>query len=118
MVYDRVVARGVGGGLRWAVEAAGPLRTAAQRAGALALLGAPDLASFQASAGLARRDGRFGPETHAALAAALRRQGKVPVPSATELSALLVAAAAGNARERLVRLRDSEAFSDTPYAAT
>ncbi|MGH7451620.1 MAG: papain-like cysteine protease family protein, partial [bacterium] len=37
--YDRVVTRGLGGGLRWLVQAAGALRTAAQRQHALQMLG-------------------------------------------------------------------------------
>lgn len=118
LAFDRVVVRGVGGGLRYVVEAAGALRTAAQRAAALELLGAPTLAAFQASAGLARRDGTFDPATHAALVAALRRQGKVPLPSASDLVGRLVDGARGPARERLARLRDSDAFSDMRFVVT
>lgn len=118
MVYDRVVTRGLGGGLRWVVETAGPLRTAGQRSAALELLGAADLATFQASTGVTRRDGRFDLETHAALVAALRRQGKIPLPSATDLQCRLVAAATGAAKERLAGLLESDAFSDTISTAT
>ncbi|HYZ79078.1 MAG TPA: hypothetical protein VE596_17060 [Gaiellaceae bacterium] len=118
MVYDRVVTRGLGGGLRWVVETAGPLRTAAQRSAALELLGAADVAAFEATAGMTRRDGQFDLETHAALVAALRRQGKIPLPSATDLQCRLVAAATGAAKERLAALLESDAFSDTISSAT
>jgi hypothetical protein len=118
MVYDRVVTRGVGGGLRWIVETAGPLRTAAQRAAALELLGSPDLAAFQATAGISSMDGRIGLETYAALVAALRRQGKVAVPSADDLQSRLIAGASGVGRERLLRLRDSDKLSDTVYSSS
>jgi hypothetical protein len=114
MAYDEVVAHGFGAGLRRVVHAAGPLRTAAQRAHALAMLGSADLASFQTSAGLAA-SGRFGPETHAALVDALRRQGQASLPDPVELECRLVAAAEGQARERLLRLRDSAALSGAVY---
>jgi hypothetical protein len=115
MVYDRVVTRGLGGGLRWVVQAAGPLRTAAQREQALALLGFDDVLQFQNAAGWTPQTGRLGPETHAALVGALRRQGAISLPTSDDLAGRLVAAAAGPARTRLLRLRDLPAFSDTVY---
>jgi hypothetical protein len=114
MCYDRVVARGLGGGLRWVVQVAGPLRTATQRANALATLGHADLRQFQTAAGLPAT-GAFTPETHAALVGALRRQGKIPVPSAEELIARLINNADGPARARLLRLRDSARLQDVRY---
>jgi hypothetical protein len=114
MAYDQVVSRGLGGGLRWLVHAAGPLRTAAQRAHALRLLGVTDLATFQASQGLAG-DGRFGPETHAALVRELRRQGEATLPGPAELACRLSAAASGPVRRRLRRLQASLAFTDVAY---
>ena len=115
MAYDRVVTRGLGGGLRWVVGAASVLRTAAQRAGALRLLGMSDLLAFQAGAGLPQ-DGRFGPETHAALVGALRDRDLVPLPSVAELMARLVAAADGPVHWRLTRLRDSTELRDETFA--
>jgi peptidoglycan hydrolase-like protein with peptidoglycan-binding domain len=115
MVYDRVVTRGLGTGLRWIVETAGPLRTGAQRQHALDVLGFDDLSDFQGVVGWTPQDGVFGPETHAALVGALRRQGDVPTPDPVALCATLIAAAEGPARARLTRLRDSTAFTDAVY---
>jgi hypothetical protein len=116
MAFDRVVARGPGGGGRWLVETAGPLRTERQRAHALTMLGFADLAAFQASVAGLRADGRFGPDTHAALAGALRRQGEAPMPTPADLTSRLIAAATEPARSRLVRLRDTTMLSDVVYA--
>jgi hypothetical protein len=115
MVYECVVSRGLGGGLRWIVEATGPLRTAAQRERAVETLRYPDLRTFQAAAVWVPQDGHFGPETHAALVEALRREGGTPLPTSIDLMGRLVAAASGPARSRLLRLRDSAAFSDVSY---
>jgi V8-like Glu-specific endopeptidase/N-acetyl-anhydromuramyl-L-alanine amidase AmpD len=116
MVFDRVVARGLGGGLRWVVQAAGPLRTAGQREHALEMLEFEDLIQFQTVVGWVPQNGRFGPETHAALVGALRRQGVLPLPGPDELVCHLAAAATGSAKRRLVRLRDSANFADTVFA--
>jgi hypothetical protein len=116
MAFDRVVVRGLGGGLRWLVQAAGVLRSGAQREQALALLDIDDVAHFQMVMGWTPRDGRFGPETHAALMGALRRQGATPLPTPDQQVWQLAALATGRARSRLVRLRDSTAFTDVVYA--
>jgi hypothetical protein len=116
MVFDRVVARGLGGGLRWVVQVAGVLRTAAQREFALEALGFNDWSEFQAIVGWTPCNGRFGPETHAALVGALRRQGQVSLPTPDQQAWQLAATATGRARARLMRLRDSTAFSDAVYA--
>jgi hypothetical protein len=115
MVFDRIVARGLGGGLRWVVRAAGPLRTAAQREHALEVLDLEDLGQFQIAVGWTPQNGRFDPETHAALVGALRRQGVIPLPTPDELVWRLAAAAEGPAKHRLQRLRDSANFNDTIY---
>lgn len=115
MVFDRVVVRGLGGGLRWVVDTCGPLQTQAQRTAALALLGFDSVARFQATLPSLPQDGRFGPQTHAALVGALRRDGRAPLPSGEQLQCALVRAAQGAARLRLQRLRDSTAFTDTTY---
>ena len=115
MVYDRVVARGLGAGLRWVVRAAGPLRTAAQREHALEILGFGSVMEFQHSMVWLAPDGRFGPDTHAALVGAIRRQGVVAAPTPADLAARLVETANGAARERLIRLRDSTALTDQAY---
>jgi hypothetical protein len=117
IAYDAVATRGVGGGIRWLVETAGPLRTDRQRAAALRSLGFADVAAFQRSVGWVPADGVFGPETHAALVGALRSQGDVPVPTAAELVATLVAAAGGEAHERLERLEESQLLTDAPVSA-
>jgi hypothetical protein len=117
IAYDAVATRGVGGGLRWLVDTAGPLRTEQQRAHALRVLGFPDLASFQRTVTGLRADGAFGPDTHAALVGALRRQGDVPMPTASELVATLVEAAEGEHHERLERLEESELVTDDRVSA-
>jgi hypothetical protein len=117
VAYDAVATRGVGGGVRWLVEAAGPLRTEQQRTSALRSLGFSDVASFQQSVGWLPNDGVFGPATHAAVVGALRAQGDAPLPTATELVAALVEAAEGESHERLERLEESELLGDTPVAA-
>jgi len=117
VAYDAVATRGVGGGIRWLVEAAGPLRTQQQRTHALSSLGFADVASFQASVDWLPKDGVFGPVTHAALVGALRRQGDLPLPTPGDLVARLVDAADGDARGRLERLRDSDTLGDTAVSA-
>jgi len=114
MVYDRVVTRGLGGGIRWVVQAVGPFRTKAQRDQALRALGAADLRELQAQAGLVP-DGNFGPEKHAALVGALRDQGLVPLPGASDLISQMVEGASGAAKTRLQRLQASSVLHDVVY---
>jgi hypothetical protein len=116
MVYDRVITRGVGGGLRWVIGAAGPLRTSEQRMSALAALDFDDLKDFQRSTGWVPADGVFGPETHAALVGALRRAEASLLPSASDYMARMVDGADGDVRARLIQLRDSVQFDDVAYA--
>jgi hypothetical protein len=104
MVFDRVVVRGLGSGLDWVVQTAGPLRTQAQRLLALDLLGFSSVAEFQASDTSLSPSGHFDARTHAALAAALRADGRVPMPTDSQLRCALLAAATGSARNRLLQL--------------
>jgi hypothetical protein len=104
MVFDRVVVRGLGGGLDWVVQTAGPLRTQAQRLLALDLLGFSSVADFQAGDTSLSPSGHFDARTHAALAAALRADGRVPMPTDSQLRCALLAAATGSARDRLLQL--------------
>ena len=115
--YDAVATRGVGGGLRWLVDTTSPLRTERHRATALRTLGFADLAAFQSSVTWLRADGVFGPDTHAALVEALRRQGDIPMPTANELVSTLVDAAEGAQRERLEQLMQSELVTDERVGA-
>ncbi len=115
MLFDRVVTRGVGGAMRWAIQACGPLRTEEQRMSALEVIGFEDLKDFQRSTGWVRPTGVFGPDTHAALVGALRRAGETLLPSAEDYMGRLLRAAAGAARTRLARLRDSDKFEDVVY---
>ena len=115
MVFDRVVVRGLGGGLRWVVDTCGPLQAQAQRTAALALLGFDSVGRFQATQPSLPQDGRFGLQTHAALVGALRRDGRAPLPSGEQLQCALVRGAQGAARLRLQRLRDSTTFTDTTH---
>jgi hypothetical protein len=118
MAYDRIVTRGVGGGIRWIVQSVGPLRTVTQRKHAVEMLGFSDLAEFQRSVGWTPANGTFGPETHAALVAALRRQGQIPLPSAEDLACRMARVATGAAKDRLTRLLESSAFRDVTVAAS
>lgn len=115
MAFDRVVVQGIGGGLRWIIQAAGPLRTSIQRSHALHRLGHRDVGEFQAATPGLPRDGRLGIDTYAALVAALRRQGEVPLPSPHEYVCRLVTSAVGPARRRLERLRDSVVLTDQVF---
>ncbi len=115
MAYDRVVTQGLGGGLRWVVETAGPLRTGAQRTHALKMLGFGDLAQFQSAVGLTP-SGRFTHETHAALAGELRKRGEATLPLPDQMAYQLYASATGAAKLRLRRLLDSTAFTDVVFA--
>jgi len=115
MIYDRVVTKGLGAGLSWVVSTAGPLKTDAQRAHALSLLGHQSVESFQGSVEWLSPTGRFGPETHAALVGALRRDGRVPLPTSAQLEAALLEGAEGAARTRLDSL--VEAWTDPSVPA-
>jgi hypothetical protein len=116
MVYDRVVTQGLGAGLRWVVQTAGPLRTAMQRQHALQMLGYQNAQQFQQAMGDLPQNGVFGPETHAALIAALREQGAAALPSNEDLMCRMITAANGNAKRRLLRLRDSTNLKDVVYS--
>jgi hypothetical protein len=99
MAFDRIVTRGVGAGLSWLTQAAGPLRTAAQRAFAIAELGFRDLVQFKVSVGLSS-NGNFTPQTHAALVGELRQQGRAIVPTPEDLIARMIPASVGPVRQR------------------
>jgi hypothetical protein len=115
MAFDRVVTCGLGAGMRWVIAAAGPLRTEQQRQGALEDLGYASLPEFQADTPWLPQNGVFGPETHAAMAGALRRLGDRCMPSCEDLMGRLVSAAAGPAKTRLMRLRHSAKLQDVYY---
>jgi len=115
MALDVAVGRGVGGAVRWLAHHVGPFETAGQRYHAMDVLGLDNLESFQAEVGWTPQDGQFGPETHAALAGALRRMDVLPMPKSSDLACRMVARAEGALKERLLRLRDSQAFSDQAY---
>jgi hypothetical protein len=121
MVVDRGIQMGVGGARRWLTEAIGPVRTDAQRQQALGALGFPDVAAFQRASGV-RRDGDFGPVTHAALVAALRRLGPaspVPIPTREQMLDAIVARADAAAvfwRARPRTIRTSPQFADAPLS--
>jgi hypothetical protein len=115
MALDVAISRGVGGAIRWLAHHVGPFETAGQRYHALEALGVDELENFQAEVGWTPQDGQFGPETHAALAGALRRMDLIPMPKGSDLLCRIVARAEGATKQRLLRLRDSTAFSDQPY---
>lgn len=88
MFVDRAIQMGGGAAVRWVVRIAGPVQSRADLARALAHLGHADLRAFQTQppegVTLPAADGVFGPFTHAALAAALRRRGDSPLPIRSE----------------------------------
>lgn len=108
ILVDRSIQMGVHGAKRWIISAVGPLEAEAVRRQALAALGHADLRSFQvATPGLAV-DGEWGPETHAAMVAALRALGPnspVPVPTPDQMISAMVRRAAPEAwRARIDKL--------------
>jgi len=115
MALDIAVDRGVGGAIRWLAHHIGPFETSAQRYHAIEALGVDNLANFQAEVGWTPQDGQFGPETHAALAGALRRLDIIPMAKSSDLACRLVATAEGVLKQRLLRLRDSTTFTDQVY---
>ena len=115
MALDIAVGRGVGGAIRWLAHHIGPFETPGQREHAIASLGVDNLENFQAEVGWTPQDGQFGPETHAALAGALRRLDIIPMPRGSDLACRMVARAEGALKQRLLRLRDSTSFTDQAY---
>ncbi len=115
MALDIAVGRGVGGAIRWLAHHIGPFETPGQRYHALEALGVDNLENFQAEVGWTPQDGQFGPETHAALAGALRRLDIVPMPKGSDLACRMVTRAEGALKQRLLRLRDSTSFTDQAY---
>jgi hypothetical protein len=129
MFVDRAIQMGGGAALRWVVRTGGPIQSQSDLARALAHLGHADLRAFQAQPpeGVTTlvADGVFGPFTHAALTAALRRRGDSPLPIRSEpevLSALCVEAerqaasspAWRSASQRLRALHDDPALVGLP----
>jgi hypothetical protein len=112
------VRMGIGGGRRFVLDALSPIGEELElRARALALLGSPDLASFQSRMGLPA-DGRWTSETHAILLGALRALGTAPeldVPALPVALDRLVQAALGRRSEALLGwLRTTPAYTDRP----
>lgn len=133
LFLDRAIQMGGGAAVRWVVRTAGPVQSQSDLARALAHLGYADLRAFQDSppegVTLPAADGVFGPFTHAALAAALRRRGDSPLPirSEPEMLAALCAEAERQAAsspawrpaaQRLRALQDDPALLRLPPEAT
>jgi hypothetical protein len=133
MFVDRALQMGGGAAVRWIVRVAGPVQSRADLARALAHLGHADLRAFQAQppegVTLPAVDGVFGPFTHAALAASLRRRGDSPLPIRSEpdmLAALCTEAerqAASSpawraAAQRLKTLKDDPSLDRLPPEPT
>jgi hypothetical protein len=112
---DRAAAGGLGGGVRWMLEAAGLLHAPAEIDAAVRHLGYRELREFQASTRWLAPTGQPDAATTAGLLARLRRHGGYPLPAAAEVQSRLLAAAEGAARRRLERLSRSEALSDAVF---
>jgi hypothetical protein len=111
------IARGVDGGLRWALAGIGPAASPAQLQAALRGLGDADLGAFQRRQGLSAT-GELDPRTHARLHAALRALGErspVPTLSGAQIVQTLVRQAANEPiRHKLEKLAHSPVLEDQP----
>src|SRR5262249_37540715 len=119
MVLDRAVQMGESGARQWIIEAAGPVKTSAYLQQALVVL-KTDLASFQAKTPELKERGVFGPDTHAALTAALRASGRSPFPILTRdqmLDAIKLRAGSTPWARRTAELREATDFKDAEFAA-
>ena len=120
VLYDRAVQMGVGGGMRFAVNAVGPIQTDAQRADALRALGHESLEDFQRSVSGVTVDGDWGKQSHAAMMAALRALGPaspIEIPDYEQSLDMLVQAAAGRSwAHRVTSLRSDTNLSDNRLA--
>jgi hypothetical protein len=93
ILVDRAIQMGVGGAKRWIASAVGPLAAPAAQQQALAALGHADLRSFQAATSGLTADGEWGPNTHAAMVAALRGLGSaspVQIPTTDQMVEAMV----------------------------
>lgn len=131
MLVDRSVQQGVGGARRWVLEAVGPLRQQdAATYVAVALGREGNLQDFQRTVpgvNAAWADGQWGPQTHAALVAALRAHATDPrltglgvafADRAAMLDRMRAHAAGAAFAHRVERLRDMaapDAAFDQPY---
>jgi hypothetical protein len=119
MVLDRAVQMGIGGAQRWIMDAIGVAATPALRQQALAALGHASVEAFQRATPGLRNDGHFGPQTHAALVAALRQLGErspIPVPTTRQMLETLARRAASTRwARRTQQLFESTSFQDTEF---
>jgi hypothetical protein len=119
IVVDRAVQMGVGGARGWIIRVVGPIQTAAQRQQALTALGHADLRSFQRATSGLTDDGDWGPQSHAAMVAALRRLGAaspIEIPTREQmLAAMLRQSASQKWGHRVKTLHDATDFSDTGF---
>lgn len=113
MALDRVSVRGLGGGVRWLLDAAGLLATPAEVERAVAALGFAELAAFQERSGSLPATGEAGTETRVALLEAIRSAGIATLPDSAEVQARLLAAATGGARRRLQRIQGLAGLADS-----
>jgi len=115
MLYDRSVQQGVSGGMKFVVNAVGPVDTTAKRAAVLEALGHETLEDFQKAAGIAP-DGDWGKRSHAAMVAAIRGLGPespVEAPAYAEmLNQINGASATRGFASRMAALRASADLSD------
>jgi hypothetical protein len=118
IAVDRAVQMGPGGAKRWIISAVGPVASDAMRQQALAALGYSDVRSFQAGTPGLAADGEFGPETHAAIVAGLRRLGAsspIPVPTTEQMVDAMVRRAASEPWHARVGALQRLAMPDTRY---
>ena len=118
IAVDRAVQMGPAGAKRWIISAVGPVAGDAMRQQALAALGYSDLRSFQAAVSGLAVDGEWGPETHAAVVAALRGLGAgspIPLPTTEQMVDTLVRRASPEPWHARVETLQRQPMSDTHF---
>ncbi len=117
MLYDRSIQQGPAGGMRFVVDAVGPVDTTAKRTAMLEALGHEDLTAFQTARGIGA-DGEWGKRSHAAMVAAIRDLGaESPVEApgyAQMLDQINAAASTQMFAARVAELRAAATLSDDP----
>ena len=124
MLTERAILLGVEMAREFVIAAAGPLNTDALRSAALLHTAADPsdatLGRFQAAHGIAEQPGHFGPLSHAALVAALRRSSAPPMqlPSPDLMLDQIVAEAARTGMPGLLHeIRTNPDLSDDPLTS-
>lgn len=118
IAVDRAVQMGPAGAKRWIISAVGPVAGDAMRQQGLAALGYSDLRTFQAATPGLADDGDWGPETHAAIVAALRGLGAgspIPLPTTEQMVETMVRRASSEPWHARVETLQRQPMSDMHF---